>query len=83
MYSAGSDAFRQLIDFSTSHDQVVIDCSALKRMDFVSAGMFLNTLTNLQITGKTVMIRRPNQLVLGLFGVLGINQVAQIERRKF
>lgn len=83
MYSAGSDAFRQLIDFSTSHDQVVIDCSSLKRMDFVSAGMFLNTLTNLQITGKTVMIRRPNQLVLGLFGVLGINQVAQIERRKF
>lgn len=83
MYSAGSDAFRQLIDFSTSHDHVVIDCSALKRMDFVSAGMFLNTLTNLQVTGKTVMIRHPNQLIWGLFGVLGIDQVAQVERRKF
>ena len=83
MFSAGSDAFRQLIDFSTNHDHVVIDCSALKRMDFVSAGMFLNTLTNLQVTGKTVTIRRPNQLIWGLFGVLGIDQVAQVERRKF
>lgn len=83
MFSAGSDAFRQLIDFSTNHDHVVIDCSALKRMDFVSAGMFLNTLTNLQVTGKAVTIRRPNQLIWGLFGVLGIDQVAQVERRKF
>lgn len=83
MTSAGSDTFRRLIDFSISHDHIVIDCSALKRMDFVSAGMFLNTLTNLQVTGKTVLIRCPNQLICALFGVLGINQVAQVERRRF
>lgn len=83
MYSAGSDAFRQLIDFSTGREQVLIDCGALKRMDFVSAGLFLNTLTNLQITGSSVTIRNPNQLLYALFGVLGINQVAHVERRKF
>ena len=83
MYSAGSDAFRQLIDFATSREQVLIDCSALKRMDFVSAGLFLNTLTNLQITGSSVTIRNPNQLLFALFGVLGINQVAHVEQRKF
>jgi anti-anti-sigma regulatory factor len=83
MYSAGSDAFRQLIDFAGGREQVSIDCSALKRMDFVSAGLFLNTLTNLQITGCSVTIRNPNQLLFALFGVLGINQVAHVERRKF
>ncbi len=83
MYSAGSDAFRQLVDFASGREQVLIDCSALKRMDFVSAGLFLNTLTNLQITGCSVTIRNPNQLLFALFGVLGINQVAHVERRKF
>ncbi len=83
MYSAGSDAFRQLVDFATDREQVLIDCSALRRMDFVSAGLFLNTLTNLQITGSSVTIRNPNQLIFALFGVLGINQVAHVERRKF
>ena len=83
MYSAGSDAFRQLLDFAAERKQVLIDCSALRRMDFVSAGLFLNTLTNLQITGHSVTIRNPNQLLHALFGVLGITQVAQVERRRF
>ncbi|MEZ5615597.1 MAG: STAS domain-containing protein [Rhodocyclaceae bacterium] len=83
MYSAGSDAFRQLIDFANGRENVLIDCSELRRMDFVSAGLFLNTLTNLQITGCSVTIRNPNQLIFALFGVLGINQVAHVERRKF
>ncbi|MBM3392814.1 MAG: STAS domain-containing protein [Betaproteobacteria bacterium] len=83
MYSAGSDAFRQLVDFAGGREQVSIDCSALKRMDFVSAGLFLNTLANLQITGCSVTIRNPNELIYALFVVLGINQVAHVERRKF
>lgn len=83
MYSAGSDVFRQLVDFATGREHVLIDCSTLKRMDFVSAGLFLNTLTNLQITGCSVAIRNPNQLLFALFGVLGITQVAHVERRKF
>ena len=83
MYSAGSDAFRQLIDYAGGREQVLIDCSALKRMDFVSAGLFLNTLTNLQIGGCSVTIHDPNHLLYALFGVLGINQVAHVEQRKF
>lgn len=83
MYSAGSDAFRQLIDYAGGREQVLIDCSALKRMDFVSAGLFLNTLTNLQIGGCSVTIHDPNHLLYALFGVLGINQVAYVEQRKF
>lgn len=83
MFSAGSDAYRQLIDFAGDRAQVLIDCSQLKRMDFVSAGLFLNTLTNLQITGCKVTVHNPNHLLFALFGVLGINQIAHVEPRKF
>jgi len=83
MSSAGSDALQRLQDYANDHANVVIDCTGLKRMDFVSAGMFLNTLTNLQVAGKNVTLRQPNQLILGLFNVLGIDQVVHVERRKF
>jgi anti-anti-sigma regulatory factor len=83
IYGAGADGFRKLVDYATGREQVVVDCAALKRMDFVSAGLFLNTLTNLQITGTSVTIRNANHLLYALFCVLGINQVAHIERRKF
>lgn len=82
MYGAGSDAFQRLLEYAANRPEVLIDCAGLKRMDFVAAGMFLNTLTSLQRAGKTVLVRGANQLLCALFGVLGINQVAQIERRK-
>lgn len=80
---AGSDTCQQLSEFAATRNPVVIDCAALKRMDFVCAGTLLNLLSGFAAAGKTVQIRRPNNLVLGLFGVLGIDQVAQVERRKF
>lgn len=83
IYGAGADGFRKLIDFAAGREEVIIDCGGLKRMDFVSAGLFLNTLTNLQITGTSVTIRNPNHLLYALFCVLGIDQVAHVERRKF
>ncbi len=81
--SAGPDTLQGLRDYANDHDIVVIDCTDLKRMDFVSAGMFLNALTNLQVAGKSVTIRQPNHLVWGLFVVLGIHQVVHVERRRF
>ena len=78
--TVGSTAMALGLD---AEDTLDVLGSALKRMDFVSAGLFLNTLTNLQITGCSVTIRNPNQLIFALFGVLGINQVAHVERRKF
>ena len=83
MCGGGADACQQLAEFAEGRGSVVIDCAALKRVDFVSAGMLMNVLSGLVAGGKTVHLRRPNHLVLGLFGVLGIDQVAQVERRKF
>ncbi|MFZ5512689.1 MAG: STAS domain-containing protein [Pseudomonadota bacterium] len=82
IFSGSSEIFHRLSEYADGCSQVTIDCSGLKRMDFVSAGTFLNALTKLQAAGKPVAIRAANAMVYALFGVLGINQVAQVERRK-
>lgn len=78
----GTAAFTGLHGYATDHDDVVIDMTALRRMDFVSAGMLLNTLTELSAKGKTVFIQGANAMVHSLLFILGINAVAKIERRK-
>jgi anti-anti-sigma regulatory factor len=82
IFSGSSEVFHRLSEYADGCSQVTIDCSGLRRMDFVSAGTFLNALTKLQTGGKPVAIRAANAMIYALFGVLGINQVAQVERRK-
>ncbi len=59
-------------------DPVLIDCSELKRMDFISAGALLNVLSTIRRSGKQIVFRHPNRLVAELFVVLGLNAVATI-----
>jgi anti-anti-sigma regulatory factor len=59
-------------------DPVLIDCLALTRMDFISAGALLNTLTTVRRTGKQIVFRHPNHLVAELFGIVGLTAVATI-----
>jgi len=59
-------------------DPVIIDCLALTRIDFISAGALLNVLTMVRRTGKQVVFHHPNHLVAELLGVVGLNAVASI-----
>lgn len=78
----GTSAFTGLHGYAMDHDDVVIDMTALRRMDFVSAGMLLNTLTELSAKGKNISIQGANAMVHSLLFILGINAVAKIQRRK-
>ena len=69
---------RQLEDWAASNSPLVIDMSAVRRVDFVSAGQLLNVFTGLHQAGTTVQIRGANELIAVLFGVMGIGQVARI-----
>ncbi|MBL0206987.1 MAG: STAS domain-containing protein [Propionivibrio sp.] len=60
------------------HDPVVLDCAALVRMDFISAGALLNVLSTIRKQGKQIVFRHPNHLVAELFGVVGLRAVAAI-----
>ena len=70
--------FADLPAYAGVHDPVLIDCTALRRMDFISAGALLNVLTTIRQAGKQIVFHHPNHLVAELFGVVGLNAVATI-----
>jgi anti-anti-sigma regulatory factor len=70
--------FTDLAAHADTRDSLVIDCSELKRMDFISAGALLNALTSVRRSGKPIVFHYPNFLVAELFSVVGLNAVATI-----
>ena len=72
----------ELQDWAKSNSPLVIDMSAVRRVDFVSAGQLLNVFTKLRQAGATIQIRGANELVAALFGVMGIEQVARVIRNR-
>jgi ABC-type transporter Mla MlaB component len=77
-----TNTYLLLNEFGLARDLVEVDLSQLRRMDFVSAGMLLNTVSELSGRGKTVRLIRAGGLVAALLNVVGVNHVAQIERRR-
>jgi hypothetical protein len=51
-------------------------------VDFVSAGQLLNTFSKLHQSGKAVKIRGANELIVALFGVMGVQAVTGIEQKR-
>jgi ABC-type transporter Mla MlaB component len=76
------EALRQLAVYASQRSRIEIDCTQLKRLEFVSAGSLFNQIAQLQGQGKQTLIYRPNSMVAALLRVMGIDQVAEIERRK-
>jgi len=70
--------FSDLAAHAEVRDTVLIDCSDLVRMDFISAGALLNVLTSVRRSGKPIIFHHPNFLVAELFGIVGLNAVANI-----
>lgn len=68
--------------FAEKHDPLVLDFSAVTRIDFVSAGTLVNLLTPAKRSGKRIIIRHPNHLVAELLGVVGLKAVADIDLAK-
>lgn len=59
-------------------NHVVLDFSAVRRLDFYSAGQLVNRLAPMKGSGHEVIIRSPNHLVAELMAVVGINKLARI-----
>ncbi len=71
--------FGDLAAYAAANDPVVVDCSTLTRMDFLSAGALLNVLSVVKRTGRQIVVRHPNHLLAELFRVVGLRAVADIE----
>lgn len=71
---------QQLERFAEGRRYININLSRLNRLDFGCAGSLLALIARLNQEGKTVRIVQPNELVLALLGVLGIEALAAVVR---
>ncbi|QNM97033.1 STAS domain-containing protein [Chitinimonas koreensis] len=79
----GSEAaFAPMLAYAEEHQDVRIDFSRVSRIDFVSAGMLMNALVTLTAQGKSPILTGANELVVALFRIMGIADVARIVRKK-
>jgi anti-anti-sigma regulatory factor len=62
--------------------EVLIDCRALSRLDFVAAGELLNEVAAQCAAGRAVLFVEPSAIVEALLVVMGIHELAEIRRRK-
>jgi len=72
----------RLTNFAAEHRRIVVDCSKLRRVDFTAAGVLLNWAVGAQSMSKAIEFRDVSNLVAALLVVMGLHEVAQIERRK-
>jgi anti-anti-sigma regulatory factor len=71
-----------LTDYASSRRDVKIDCSDLRRIEFIAAGQLQNQLTTLRTLGKSVTLINVSIPVGTLFGVVGLSDVANIHLRQ-
>lgn len=74
----GSGVFGRLVELSEKRNELSIDCTRLRRMDFVSAGTLFNVISTLRAKGRHVTLCNVNAMVLALLHVMGVGQVAKI-----
>jgi anti-anti-sigma regulatory factor len=55
--------------------------ASVSRVEFVSVGMFLNTMIELNQGGKKVLIEGANEMVSALLAVMGVGQFASIVKK--
>ena len=61
--------------------RVQVDCSNLRRVDFVSAAALLNLAADLIRDNKRLELDNVNQLVAALFEVMGVSALAKVTTR--
>jgi anti-anti-sigma regulatory factor len=76
-----ADLFKSLKGFARNHQEIVIDCRRLRRLDFVCAGEMLNEVAGLRAAGKFIVFRDLSHLVACLMMVMGIHDLAELNLR--
>lgn len=75
---ASQDQLSKLMQYAQSHASVVVDCSAVSRVDYAYIGHLIGQLMQLLGSGKTITLQGQNALVNELFRTMGIDQLAQL-----
>lgn len=76
------DELAALREFAVDRGEILIDCRALRRIDFVAAGELLNEIVTFASRGQSVLFVEPTTIVEAMFIVMGLHEVADIRSRK-
>jgi anti-anti-sigma regulatory factor len=75
---ANDQAFASMEAWAATHPSIVLDLSALTRIDYASVSHFISLLMQWLGNGKTIIINGHHALIHELFRVMGIDQLAQL-----
>lgn len=75
---ASQDQIAKLMKYAEKHAEVVVDCSAVTRIDYAYVGQLIGQLMQLLGSGKSITLQGQNALVNELFRVMGIDQLARM-----
>lgn len=73
---------QELKNYAASRNEIYLDMADVPRVDFVSIGDFVGVLVGLNCGGKKLRVRNANEMIRALFGVMGVDQFADILKRK-
>lgn len=80
--AADESAFVALRVQAEKGDDVAVDVSRLRRMDFVAAANLMNVVSELASAKKNIRFVKASHLVTALWEIIGLDRVARIETRK-
>lgn len=78
----GEPNFGRLLLAARTEKKLVVDCTYLKRVEFSTATSLVTLLAKIRQTGSTVRFCNVNTLIAALFGLLGVDAVAEVELRR-
>lgn len=76
------ETFEALRAHAGRQARIDIDCRSLHRVDFAAAGNLMNLLFGFNAMGKEIRFWNVNYLVAAMFAVMGITEVASLQRRQ-
>jgi anti-anti-sigma regulatory factor len=68
--------------YAQDRAEIVLDCQALRRMDFMAVGDLLNQIMVFREAGRYCVLKEVSHLVAGLFVVMGISSYADVRLRR-
>jgi len=77
------EILQKMAVYAAERSVVEVDCSELRRLEFVSAGSLFNQIAQFQSKSKRTVLHHPNEMVAALLVVMGIDQISDIEHKKF
>lgn len=75
---ASQEQIARLMQYAENRTDVVVDCSAVTRVDYAYVGTLIGQLMQLLGSGKAITLQGQNALVHELFRVMGIDQLARM-----